>query len=134
MRSAILLGNTPNLFLLQYHLNPMTVSSVSFIPDFAFTLSAVECRKPLAATARRAGWVGCNILLSRIPSDARIFLVKDSRAVPADVARRAFHKLKPLASLKAEKRGWTLDVLNVVRSLNKSEFNLAEAKRCRKER
>jgi len=43
-----------------------------FIPDFSFTLSAVERRKPLPSTARRAGWVGCNILLDRIPIDARI--------------------------------------------------------------
>ena len=126
MRSAILHGNTPNLFLLRYQLNPLMVHSVSFIPDFAFTLSAVECRKPLAATACRAGWIGCNILLNRIPSDARIFLVKESRAVPADVARRAFQRLRPLATLKAEKRGWTLDVLNVVRSLNKPDFDLSQ--------
>ena len=126
MHSAILHGKTPNLLLLRYNLNPLTVNAVSFIPDFAFTLSAVECRKPLAATARRAGWIGCNILLSRIPSDARIFLVKENRAVPAQAARSAFQKLRPLATVKAENRGWTLDVLNVVRSLNKSEFNLAE--------
>ncbi|HTQ97672.1 MAG TPA: DpnI domain-containing protein [Candidatus Acidoferrum sp.] len=126
MHAAILHGRTPNLFLLHYQLNPLTVSSLTFIPDFAFTLSALERRKPLAATARRAGWIGCNILLNRIPTDARILLVKDSCPVPAVEARRAFRKLKPLASLKAEKRGWTLDVLNAVRSLNKREFSLAE--------
>ncbi len=126
MRAAILGGRTPNLFLLHYQFNPLAVTSLTFIPDFAFTLSALECRKPLAATARRAGWVGCNILLNRIPPDARILLVYDHRPVPAEDARRAFRKLKPLASLKAEKRGWTLDVLNAVRSLKKSEFTLAE--------
>jgi type II restriction enzyme len=126
MHAAILQGHTPNLFLLHYQLNPLTVASLTFIPDFAFTLSALECRPPLAATARRAGWIGCNILLNRIPTDARIVLVKDSRPVSAAEARRAFRKLKPLASLKAEKRGWTLDVLNAVRSLNKSDFTLPD--------
>jgi type II restriction enzyme len=126
MHSAILQGRTPNLFLLHYQFNPFTVASLIFIPDFAFTLSALECRSPLAATARRAGWIGCNILLNQIPPDARILLVKDNRAVPAAEARRAFRKLKPLASLKAENRGWTLDVLNTVRSLKKSAFHLAD--------
>ncbi len=126
MRSAILQGHTPNLFLLHYQLNPFMVASLIFIPDFAFTLSALECRAPLAATARRAGWIGCNILLNQIPPDARILLVTDNRPIPAAEARRAFRKLKPLASLKAEKRGWTLDVLNAIRSLNKPTFNLAD--------
>ena len=127
MHAAILRGNTPNLFLLHYQLNPLSVASLLFIPDFAFTLSALECRKPLAATARRAGWIGCNILLHQIPQDAKIGVIKEKRPVPPGDVRRAIQKLKPLASLKPETRGWTLDVLNAVRSLNKSEFSLAEA-------
>lgn len=126
MHAAILQGRTANLFLLHYQLNPRTVAALAFIPDFAFTLSALERRPPLAATARRAGWTGCNILLNRIPTDARILLVQDNRPIPAAQARRAFRKLKPLALLQAEKRGWTLDVLNVVGSLNKSVFTLAD--------
>jgi len=126
MHSAILSGRTPNLFLLQYQLVPLSVWSLTFIPDFAFTLSALECRRPLAATARRAGWIGCNILLHRIPPDARIPLVKDQQTIPAGQTRGAFQKLKPLATRKAERRGWTLDVLNAIRSLDKSEFSLAE--------
>jgi type II restriction enzyme len=126
MRSAILRDDTPNLLLLQYQLTPLVVVSLTFIPDFAFTLSALECRKPLGPTARRAGWIGCNILLTRIPPDARIVLIKDNRPLPAIEARRAFRKLKPLALVKAERRGWTLDVLNVVRSLRKREFTLTD--------
>jgi type II restriction enzyme len=129
MHAAIVQGRTPNLLLLHYQFKPLIVASLTFIPDFAFTLSALECRAPLAPTARRAGWIGCNILLNRllnrIPPDARIQLVQDSHAISAAEARRAFRKLKPLASLKAERRGWTLDVLNTVRSLNKSEFTLS---------
>ena len=78
------------------------------------------------STARRAGWTGCNIVLNRIPTDARIHLVENNKPIPAAEARRGFRKLKPLASLKAEKRGWTLDVLSAVRSLNKSEFTLTD--------
>jgi len=126
MRGAIRSGRTPNLLLLQYQQNPASVVALTFVPDFAFTLSALECRPPLSPTARRAGWIGCNILLHRIPSDARINLVEDRKPVPAVEVRRAFRKLKPLASLKTDARGWTLDVLNIVRALNKNEFNLAE--------
>ena len=39
-------------------------------------------------------------------------------------ARRAGRS--PRAELDAKQRGWTLDVLNAVRSLGKTEFDLAE--------
>ena len=47
-------------------------------------------RQPLSPTARRAGWVGCNFALNRIPAEARIPVVitvsslpQSSAAVPA---------------------------------------------------
>jgi type II restriction enzyme len=111
---------------MSYELDSMLVRDLFCIPDFALTESALEKRKPLALTARRAGWVGCNILLDRIPSDARISIVKENRPAPPAEVRRAYKRLQPLASLKLEKRGWTLDVLNVVRSIGKTEFELPE--------
>ncbi len=125
MRDAIRHADTPHFFLLSYELDSMLVRDLLCIPDFAFTESVLEKRPPLAPTARRAGWVGCNILLDRIPSDARIPVVKENRPAPPSEVRRAYQRLKPLASLNLEKRGWTLDVLNVVRLLNKSQFDLA---------
>ncbi len=126
MRDAIRHGDTPHFFLLSYELDSMLVGDLFCIPDFALTESALEKRKPLALTARRAGWVGCNILLDRIPSDARISIVKENRpALPSEV-RSAYKRLLPLASLKLEKRGWTLDVLNAIGTLGKRAFELRE--------
>jgi type II restriction enzyme len=126
MRRAILSDRTPNLYVLHYDLTAWTVRTVILIPHFAFALSAIECRRPLARTARRAGWIGCNILLNYIPQDARIPVVTDGTACPAAEIRRAYRRLRPLERVKAQKRGWTLDVLNVVRSLDKSDFSLAD--------
>jgi type II restriction enzyme len=126
MKRAILEDRTPNLFILYYDLSSWTVRSVILIPRFAFALSALERRKPLAPTARRAGWVGCNILLGKIPQDARIPVVQDGAARPPSEVRRAFHRLRPLENLEVEKRGWTLDVLEIVRSLGKTGFTLSE--------
>src|SRR6185437_9664710 len=58
-----------------YDFESWSVRNVFLVPEFAFSISAIEKRKPLAPTARRAGWIGCNILLKEIPSDARIPLV-----------------------------------------------------------
>ena len=126
MRRAILSDRTPNLYVLHYDLTQWAVRTVILIPHFAFALSAIECRPPLGPAARRAGWVGCNILLSKIPADARIAIVESGKALPASEVRQAYERLRPLENLKVEKRGWTLDVLNVVRSLNKKAFSLSD--------
>lgn len=39
---------------------------------------------------------------------------------------RPRRRLRPLERLKAATRGWTLDVLHVVRSLNQPEFSLQD--------
>jgi type II restriction enzyme len=126
MKRAILSDRTPNLYVLHYDLTQWAVRTVILIPHFAFALSAIECRPPLGPHARRAGWIGCNILLNKIPQDARISIIESGKALPASEIRRAYKRLRPLENLNVEKRGWTLDVLNVVRSLNKKEFSLAD--------
>lgn len=126
MHRAIVSDETPNLFLLHYQLPKLTVENVLLIPHFAFTLSLLEKRKPLSANARRAGWVGCNFLLDRIPSEARIPIVQDGQLVSPARVRTAYKKLRPLEKLNVQKRGWTLDVLQVVKKFNKKEFTLPE--------
>lgn len=126
MVRAILENRTPNLFAMHYGVSDWAVENVILIPHFAFPLSAIEKRKPLAETARRAGWIGCNILLHSIPPDARIQIISDGKPVSPAAVRAQYVRIRPLATLDAKQRGWTLDVLNVVRSLGKPEFDLAE--------
>ena len=119
-------NRTPNLFAMHYGVSGWVVENVILIPHFAFPLSAIEKRQPLAVTARRAGWVGCNILLHSIPADARIKVISDGRPVAAATVRAQYARIRPLAKLDAKQRGWTLDVLNEIRSLGKPEFYLGE--------
>ncbi len=126
MRQAIRLGRTPNLLVLHYRPGEWKVWNLILVPRFAFSYSSLERRKPLGPGARRAGRVGCNILLCNIPPDARIAIVHDGLASSAGTVRRQYARLRPLADQSLEKRGWTLDVLNVVRSLGKSDFSLSE--------
>jgi type II restriction enzyme len=126
MKRAILEDRTPNLFVLHYDLASWAVRTILLVPHFAFALSAVERRKPLASTARRAGWVGCNILLEKIPVHARIPVVSEGNPHAPHEVRGSYNRLRPLEKLQVEKRGWTLDVLQVVQSLGKLEFTLAD--------
>lgn len=124
MKETILGDRTPNLFLLQYERPSFLIKGITLIPHFAFTISALDRRNPLSAKAERHDWVGCNFLLDRIPPDAKIPVVDVGKPVPPAEVRKAYKRVRPLEKLNIEKRGWTLDVLNVVRSLGKNEFSL----------
>ena len=103
MKRAILTDHTPNLYVLHYDMTAWAVRTVILIPHFAFALSAIECRPPLAPTARRAGWVGCNILLNKIPQDARIPIVADGTARPAAEFRPRLSPPTPARNTRSRK-------------------------------
>lgn len=127
MLQKIRADETPNLVALHYDLEDWKVQNAFLVPHFAFSISAIEKRPPLAKTARRAGWVGCNILLTEIPPDARIPLVVNGKPANPKSAREQYARVRPLQKLRPEMRGWTLDILNLVRSLHKQTFSLSDA-------
>jgi type II restriction enzyme len=117
MMEAIRRDETPNFYFMQYELATWRVKNLLLVPSFAFPPSAIIKRKPLAPTARRAGWIGCNIALNRVPVEARISVVTESRALPDSEVRAQFRRVKPLSEISVAQRGWTLDVLNAIRRL-----------------
>jgi len=125
MMRAIRADRTPNLLLLHYS-DAWMVQNLLLIPRMFFTESVIEKRKPLGPTARRAGWVGCNILLAQIPPDGKIPMVSAGVPVRKQNVRQEFSRVKQLAQLPPSVRGWTLDVLRGVRQLGKTEFSLQE--------
>ena len=118
MMNAIRHDELPSFYFMQYELATWRVRNLLLVPHFAFPPSAIIKRKPLSSTARRAGWVGCNFALNRIPADARIPVVTESRISPAAEVREKFKRVKPLKEISITQRGWTLDVLNIVRRIS----------------
>lgn len=123
MMRAIDEGRTPNLYALHYNKLFWQVRNLILIPHFAFSASSIEKRPPLSPSARRAGWIGCDIVLKNIPPDARIKIIADGVSVAPHHVRESFQRLRPLEEIGVKERGWTLDVLRVVRSLGKTEFS-----------
>ena len=119
--------NSPNFFLLNY--DPYNLSILDFfvIPKHFFIPDIIEKRKPLSNTARRAGWVGCNILLQSIPESGKIFLVRNNKIEPKE---KVLTTWKKTLFLKEEKevsaKGWLLDVMCCVDKIGKQEFALDE--------
>lgn len=125
MIAAIRSDSVPNLIVMQYT-ESWRVQNLLLVPHFFFTETVIERRKPLRSTARRAGWIGCNILLEEIPPEGKLNLVLDGSVKDVRQIRKHFEHIRGLSNLKGDVRGWTLDVLRSVRKLNKAEFALSD--------
>jgi type II restriction enzyme len=124
MCERVVANNNPNFFLLNYSLADFGVSNLFVIPKHFFVPEILEKRKPLAATARRAGWTGCNILLSQIPESGKIFFVRDRSLLPKETVLAQWRKTLFLRDEKPQARGWLLDVMKCVELVGKHEFQL----------
>ena len=122
--SALKQNRAPNLLLLNYS-NDWTIKSLFLIPSVFFTESVLQRRRPLSATARRAGWIGCNLLLSNVPDEAKIPLVQNAQVVPSTLVRKIFQRYQKLESIQWNLRGWTLDVLRIAQPLG-TDFTLTQ--------
>ena len=120
-------SNNPNLLLMNYDRTSLAVVNLFIVPKHFFVPEIIEKRKPLAATARRTGWIGSNILLSKVPESGKIHIVQSGVVRPKDLVLEEWHKTLFLRSKSLEARGWLLDVLKCVESLGKREFTLEEA-------
>ena len=102
------------------------VRDLVLIPKHFFVPDIIEARSPLPPTARRAGWVGCNILIEKIPQQGRIDIIKNGLLIPvADVVTRV-NKSDLLAVHNLSARGWLMDVLTCVNKMPSDVFSLAD--------
>ncbi len=125
MIERITSDSNPDLFLLQYS-DSFSVTGLLLIPRFFFVPEIIEKRKPLAATARRRGWVGCNILFGDIPEQGRISVIHNSSILDQQDVIYSYNRIKQLQTKSLESRGWLLDVLNCVNDIQKTEFTLSD--------
>lgn len=126
MISRLNSAEVPSLMLLRYDADRMGVEDVSVVPQQFFTPELIEKRKPLAETARRAGWVGCNILIHKLPDIGRIELVKSRKLTPVEIVVEKWGRTEFLKTKTLDSRGWVMDVLKCVQELKRDEFTLAD--------
>lgn len=116
----------PNFFFLTYNKKSWDIYDFLLIPKHFFVPEIIEKRKPLSDSARRAGWVGCNINLSKIPSLGRVFLIKQSKEIDKDIVLNNWKETLFLRNKIFDKKGWLLDILNCIDKLSNSNFTLQE--------
>lgn len=125
MLNRINAENNPNFFFLTYTYDWL-VSNFLIIPKQFLTPDVIIRRKPLSNTAKRAGWVGCNIDLSKISDSGKIFLINNGKVIDSKTVQENFNKTLFLRSKSKTSKGWTLDILDCVDSINSNDFTLDE--------
>lgn len=119
--------NSPHFFFLSYDLAKYEVKNFFVVPSHFLRPSAIEERKPLSAIARRAGWVGCNILLNQVPNFGKIFYVRNGQFVSPKAVQKHWKQTAFLTRRESlESRSWTIDILNCVERINQTDFSLAQ--------
>jgi type II restriction enzyme len=115
-------NTNPNLLLLSYA--QFAVTNLIVIPKHFFVASIVEKRKALSDKAVRAGWVGSNIVIARIPESGKIYIVRAGQPQSRELVRQQWARTSFLAEEPVTARGWLVEVMHSVEALRKSEFRI----------
>lgn len=118
-------NNNPNFFFLTYT-KEWSVNDFLIIPKQFFSPEIIIKRAALSETAKRAGWVGCNIDISKVADAGKVFLIKNSQIINQEIVTETFNKTLFLRTQKKESKGWILDTLACVDAIKKECFSLDE--------
>ncbi|MBQ7923895.1 MAG: restriction endonuclease [Clostridia bacterium] len=119
-------GNkNPDFFFMNYSKENQCVKDFIVIPKHFFVPDIIEKRKPLSETARRAGWVGCNILIGKVPQQGRIEVIKNGKIAEIDEIVKKVNRGKALEIPDIKERTWLMDVLFCINQAP-TEFSLAK--------
>jgi hypothetical protein len=124
MMARIAVLETPTFLLMNYSREDSTVAAVATVHRVFITAESIFKRKPLPPTAKRAGWVGCNILMGAVPPEAKIGVVSNGRFIDRSKVRGQFALLSGLSKKKPEARGWMAEILTLVHRLPSATFRL----------
>ena len=116
----------PHLLLMEYGRIPGPVSTLQAVPGAFITPAALEARKPLSATARRAGWIGCNIVIAHVPRAARVDIVAQGHGRSISQVRQEWCKWNFLKTRDVLTRSWFNEILKRVEELGVAEFRLED--------
>lgn len=111
---------------MNYSKEDWTVKDFIVIPKYFFTPEVVEKRKPLSPTAKRAGWVGCNILIEKVPEQGKIPIISHGELLDKAYVIQSVKRSGRLEVANIDSRGWLMDILNCVNKVETVLFTLDE--------
>ena len=115
--AAIATGQVPHYAFLQYSSEHALVTDLFLIPGHLFSLGMVERRNPLRPQARRAGWIGSNIILGQLPVGVRVDVVSHGGLRDKHEARSDWNRYIFIQNDSRSAGGWIADILLCARRL-----------------
>lgn len=125
--------SNPNFLFLSYSKAPLAVTDIELVPKHFFSPQVIERRNALAPSARRAGWVGCNILMESIPASGRISLIRNGCAVPKDDVLQAWQNTIFLRKSDFASKSWLLSVMACLERMRQPVVSLQDVYACESE-
>lgn len=126
MIERITSNQNPDFLFMSYSKTDYVVKNLILIPKHFFVPDIIEKRKPLAQTARRAGWVGCNIVIEKVPKQGRIPIVSNGKIIEASQVVEKVNISSRLETKDINSRSWIMDVLTCVNKIPMNRFSLAD--------
>ena len=126
MIERITSNNNPDFLFMSYSKQELKVKDLILIPKHFFVPDIIEKRNPLASSARRAGWVGCNILIDKIPEQGRIEIISNGKISDIKNVVNKTNRSNQLEIKNINSRGWLIDVLDCVNQITSQVFTLEQ--------
>jgi hypothetical protein len=119
-RRRLASDTNPNLALMSYDLARFAVTDLFIVPKQFFTAEIIEERSPLAATARRAGWIGSNIVLREVPASGKVWVVRGGETMPREAVLEQWRATLFLRETRPSARGWLIEVMKCPRRASRA--------------
>jgi len=117
--------NKPNFFFLYYLDWIFSVNDFFVVPKYFFVPEIIEKRSKWLKN--RPNYYMCNILFDKIPNSWKIYYVENWKEISKEKVLEKWQKTAFLKDIKKDNlKGWILDIMNIVESLNKEKFSLKE--------
>lgn len=113
----------PNFLFLQYDRKELRIQNLFLIPRYFFCADTIERCQPLSNPTRRRGWVGCNILLNRVPAEGYIYVVENGTEYVMQEVLQNRKQTNFMRAYKPRAREWMIDMLNLIQD---KEFTVEE--------
>lgn len=126
MIERITSNHNPDFFFMSYSKEELRVTDFFIVPKHFFVPEIIEKRNPLPDAAQRAGWIGCNILIDKVPEQGKIAIVSDGQICNATLVAEKLEKSGRLVIHNIDNRGWILDILQCVNAIPNQYFSLNE--------
>lgn len=116
----------PNFLLMFYSGNEPRINNLLTIPKYFLTTDIIQKRKPLSATARRVGWVGCNLHLDRLPVESKTYIVQNGIEIAKTDVLASIKNAGFVAAISQSQRGWLFDTMMCIQRIPQNEFSIAD--------